>query len=1071
MRQTIALMTVTGSRANAAGHGARPFVWRQSPPALDAARARINGLWLADEAKCVQDLIPHARLEAQARARVRERAQALVQAVRAQRVSSGGIDAFLREYDLSSQEGVVLMCLAEALLRIPDATTADLLIEEKLRQGRWEEHLGGASSLFVNASTWGVMLAGRLLRLDDEATRDLSGYMARLVARTGEPVVREALRHAMRVLGRQFVMGRDIDEALQRAVSDEHRAYRHSYDMLGEAALTAADAQRYFSSYYDALEAVGAAAQGVQDPLAVPGVSVKLSALHPRYEFSQRERALGELAPRLLALAQRAMQGGVALTVDAEESERLDLSLDLYETVYRHPSLQDYAGFGVVVQAYQKRAIAVIDWVVALARSGGRRIPVRLVKGAYWDAEIKRAQERGLDGYPVFTRKVYTDVSYLACARKLLAAGDALYPMFATHNAHTVASILELAGARTDFEFQRLHGMGDELYEQVMAQSGRPCRVYAPVGSHEDLLPYLVRRLLENGANTSFVHRIVDARVPVDDIVADPVAEAETLAFRPHPRIPLPRQLYGTGRLNSRGFNLADPVTLSALAAGMRQAFERNWNAGPMVGADAGDAGGDPVSNPANRDETIGHVRHAVEADVHRAMTLAATAQADWDARPASMRAAILERAAELFEREHAALLTLCIREAGRTLPDAVAELREAVDYLRYYAMLAREEFGVPRRLPGPTGESNELWLEGRGVFACISPWNFPLAIFTGQIAAALAAGNGVLAKPAAQTPLIGAQAVRLLHEAGVPRELLHFLPGPGHSVGAAIVRQPHLAGVAFTGSTQTARSIQRALAQHEGPIPVLIAETGGQNAMIADSSALPEQVVLDAIASAFNSAGQRCSSLRALFVQRDIAPRVLELLAGYMDELRIGDPGWLDTDIGPVIDADAKRTLDTHLAFLRSQGRILRELTLPRDCAGGTYFAPVAAEIASLGLLEREVFGPILHVITFAADALDEVVNSINRTGYGLTLGVHSRIESQAQALQRRCRVGNVYVNRNMIGAVVGVQPFGGRGLSGTGPKAGGPAYLHAFATERTVSVNTAAVGGNATLLSLGEQ
>jgi RHH-type proline utilization regulon transcriptional repressor/proline dehydrogenase/delta 1-pyrroline-5-carboxylate dehydrogenase len=1055
----------------ASGHRSRRFVSRRPLPVLDAARARINALWLADETRCVQDLIPHARLDPQARARVRERAQALVQAVRAQRVSAGGIDAFLREYDLSSQEGVVLMCLAEALLRIPDATTADRLIEEKLRQGRWDEHLASTSSLFVNASTWGLMLAGRLLRLDDEATRDLSGYMGRLVARTGEPVVRQALRHAMRVLGRQFVMGRSIEEALQRAGSDEHRAYRHSYDMLGEAALTAADAQGYFSSYYAAIDAVGAAAQGVRDAMEAPGVSVKLSALHPRYEFSQRERVLGELAPRLLALAQRARQANVALTVDAEESERLDLSLALFETVYRHPSLHDYTGFGVVVQAYQKRAIGVIDWVVALAQSTGRRIPLRLVKGAYWDAEIKRAQERGLDGYPVFTRKVYTDVSYLACVRRMLAAGDALYPMFATHNAHTVASVLELAGARTDFEFQRLHGMGDELYEQVMAQSGRPCRVYAPVGSHEDLLPYLVRRLLENGANTSFVHRIVDARVPVEAIVADPVAEAETLAFRSHPRIPLPRSLYGDGRLNSRGFNLADPVTLNALAAGMQQALGRGWSAAPIVGGDSGAGAGDPVRNPADRDEVIGHVRNAAEADVHRAMTLARTAQPDWDACPASTRAAILERAADLFERDHAALLALCIREAGRTLPDAVAELREAVDYLRYYAMLAREEFGAPRRLPGPTGESNELWLEGRGVFACISPWNFPLAIFTGQIAAALAAGNGVLAKPAAQTPLIGAQAVRLLHEAGVPPDVLHFLPGPGHTVGAAIVRDPNLAGVAFTGSTQTARTIHRALAQHEGPIPALIAETGGQNAMIADSSALPEQVVLDAVASAFNSAGQRCSALRVLFVQRDIAPRVLELLAGYLGELGIGDPAWLDTDIGPVIDAEAKRALDTHLAFLRGQGRIVRELTLPSECARGTYFAPVVAEIPSLDLLEREVFGPILHVVTFAADALDQVVDSINRTGYGLTLGVHSRIESQAQALQRRCRVGNVYVNRNMIGAVVGVQPFGGRGLSGTGPKAGGPAYLHAFATERTVSVNTAAVGGNATLLSLGEE
>ena len=1027
-------------------------------------------LWLADESRCIEQLLPLARLAPDARERVRQHTVQLVEAVRARRVSALGLDAFLREYNLSSQEGVVLMCLAEALLRIPDAATADRLIEDKLRHGRWEEHLGASASLLVNASTWGLMLAGRLLRLDQEAGADLSGSMRRLVSRAGEPVVRNALVHAMRVLGRQFVMGRTIEEALARAADDEQRRYRHSFDMLGESALTTRDAQHYFDRYCAAIDAVGAAA-GAGEPLAAPGVSVKLSALHPRYEFAQRTRVLAELTPRLCALAQRAHTARIGLTVDAEESDRLDLSLDVFEQVIRDDSLAGYAGLGLAVQAYQKRAIGVIEWLAVLAGEIGRRVPVRLVKGAYWDAEIKRAQERGHEGYPVFTRKASTDVSYLACARALLDAGERFYPMFATHNAHTLACVLELANGRRDFEFQRLHGMGEELYGQVIASTGHTCRVYAPVGSHEDLLPYLVRRLLENGANTSFVHRIVDGRVPVESIAADPVAQVEAFTSKPHPRIPLPRNLYGEQRLNSRGINLADAVSLEALAARMERARGQSWTAAPVVG---GIALGEPrsaVRNPAALDEVVGHACEADADAVHRAVGLAQIAQTEWDARGAQARARILDRAAELFEADAPALLSLCVREAGKTVPDAVAELREAVDMLRYYAMLARDEFAHSRRLPGPTGESNELWLEGRGVFGCISPWNFPLAIFTAQIAAALAAGNSVLAKPAEQTPLVAAQAVRLLHAAGVPVEVLHFLPGPGQTVGASLVRDTRLAGVAFTGSSETAKAIHRALAQRDGPIPALIAETGGQNAMIADSSALPEQVVLDAVASAFNSAGQRCSALRVLFVQQDIAPRVLELLAGCMDELTIGNPARLETDIGPVIDAQAQRDLVAHLAFLRQHGRVVHEMSLPADCARGTFFAPALVEIDSLDLLQREVFGPILHVIRFGANELDAVVDSINRTGYGLTLGVHSRIESQAQALQRRCRVGNVYLNRNMIGAVVGVQPFGGRGLSGTGPKAGGPFTLHAFATERTVTINTAAVGGNATLLSLGEE
>jgi RHH-type proline utilization regulon transcriptional repressor/proline dehydrogenase/delta 1-pyrroline-5-carboxylate dehydrogenase len=867
-------------------------------------------------------------------------------------------------------------------------------------------------------------------------------------------------------------MGRSIEEALERAHSDEHRAFRHSYDMLGEAALTAQDAQRSFDAYSQSIAAIGAAAAGAASVTDAPGISVKLSALHPRYEFAQRRRVQEELTPRLPALAERARDAGIGLTVDAEESERLDLSLDLFEAVYRSPALVDCTGFGLAVQAYQKRAIAVIEWLADLARSVGRRIPVRLVKGAYWDAEIKRHQERGLDGYPVFTRKASTDVSYIACARRMLDAGEPIYPMFATHNAHTLATVLELAAGRRDFEFQRLQGMGEELYAQVVGQEhlGVACRVYAPVGSHEDLLPYLVRRLLENGANTSFVNRIVDSRVPLEVIVADPVAEVEALDARPHPRIPLPRDLFGTRR-NSRGVNLSDPSGLAGLARAMRDASGRSWRAAPIVGGrEVPGAAEADVCNPADRRNVVGAVREATADAVASAARLAAGAQPDWDRVPADERGHILEGAADLFESHAPELMALAVREAGKTIPDAVSEVREAVDYLRYYAQCAREDFAAPRRMPGPTGESDELWLEGRGVFACISPWNFPLAIFTGQVAAALAAGNGVLAKPAEQTPLIAARAVALLHEAGVPGDVLHLLPGAGTEVGARIVADPNIAGVAFTGSTETARLINRALAAREGPIPVLIAETGGQNAMLADSSALAEQVVVDAVSSAFNSAGQRCSALRVLFVQEDVAARVIELLAGCMGELRIGDPAWLATDVGPVIDAQAQATLEQHKAWIKTQGVPIREIVLPPECVHGSFVAPLAVEIPTLDLLEREVFGPILHVIRFRASDLDAVADSINRTGYGLTLGVHSRIESQAQAFQRRCQVGNVYVNRNQIGAVVGVQPFGGRGLSGTGPKAGGPHYLPRFACERTVTVNTAAVGGNASLLSLGE-
>ncbi|ROR32850.1 bifunctional proline dehydrogenase/L-glutamate gamma-semialdehyde dehydrogenase PutA [Inmirania thermothiophila] len=1030
----------------------------------------VREAYLAPEADAVMRLVAEARTDAATGARIEARARALVETVRAERTRRGGLDAFLHEYDLSSREGIVLMCLAEALLRIPDPETANRLIRDKLAEADFSRHLGEGGSIFVNASTWALMLTGRLVRLSERETEDVGGFLQRLVARSGEPVVRQALLAAMRILGRQFVMGRTIGEALARAREAEGRGYRHSYDMLGEAARTRADAERYHRAYLGAIEAIGREAGG-RGPLEGPGISVKLSALHPRYEEAQRERVLAELWPRLREIAAAAREVDIGLTIDAEEAERLDLSLALVERLARDPGLAGWEGLGLAVQAYQKRARPLIDWLEGLARASGRRLMVRLVKGAYWDTEIKRAQERGLAGYPVFTRKVYTDVSYLACARRLLAAGAAFYPQFATHNAHTVAWVLEMAAGRRDLEFQRLHGMGEPLYDQVVGPEGVACRVYAPVGSHEDLLPYLVRRLLENGANTSFVNRIVDERLPVEAIVADPVARAADLAGAPHPRIPLPADLYAPQRRNSAGIELNDPLALARLAEGMGAFGEHRWRAAPLVAGRAREGRARPVHEPADRRRVAGEVVEADEALVDEALAVAAAAQPAWDATPATRRAEILERVAELYERHRDELMAIAVREGGKTIPDALAEVREAVDFCRYYAAQTRAAFAEPMRLPGPTGEDNRMSLHGRGVFACISPWNFPLAIFTGQVAAALAAGNAVVAKPAEQTPLMAARAVALMHEAGVPGEVLHLLPGAGEVVGARLVADPRTAGVAFTGSTETARHIHRALAAREGPIVPLIAETGGQNCMVVDSSALPEQVVVDVLTSAFRSAGQRCSALRVLFVQEEVAERLLRMIAGAMDELAIGDPRWLATDVGPVIDEQARATLAAHVERMEREARILHRLPLPGETANGTFFPPTLVELDHIGRLEREVFGPVLHVIRYRASALDRVIEAINGTGYGLTLGVHTRIDATARYIHARVRVGNTYVNRNMIGAVVGVQPFGGEGLSGTGPKAGGPHYLLRFATERTLSIDTTAAGGNASLVSLQDE
>src|SRR5512135_1876764 len=993
--------------------------------------AAVRNAFLADERTTLVALAAQiAQDDGQTRA-VSEQARQWVEALRAERQAGAGIESFLKEYDLSTQEGVLLMCVAEALLRIPDAATADALIRDKLGRGDWDRHLGESGSLLVNASTWGLMLTGRLTRLDPHDARDPRSWYARFAARAGEPVVRLALRQAMKVMAEQFVLGRTIGEALANSRPSSGIAWRHSYDMLGEAALTMEDAARYFDAYRDAIDAIGAAADPAQHAVfARPSISIKLSALHPRYEYPQRERVYHELVPALNALASRARTHRIGVTIDAEETERLELSLEVFSRLRQNPALADWEGLGLAIQAYQKRARAVVGWVVALARRTQHRIPVRLVKGAYWDSEVKRAQVQGLSGYPVFTRKAHTDVSYLACARALLEADDAVYPMFATHNAHTIAWVSARSAqlGTQDFEFQRLHGMGESLYRQVLGDEAARncrCRVYAPVGSHHDLLPYLVRRLLENGANTSFVNRIGDPRVPIDDVVADPLARARSWDYASAERLPAPQDMYAPERRNSQGLSLADQDTMRELDVAVAAIAKADFAVTPESGHSMSSGTAREAYDPADRRRRIGTIVDADWPAADRALAMLVEGQRAWDLRGGGKRAAILDRAAEAIERERGSLVALLAREAGKTRAAALAEVREAVDYCRYYAARARKQFEAPAPLPSPTGEINTLALRGRGVFACISPWNFPLAIFTGQVAAALAAGNSV----------------------AVPR----------------------IAGVAFTGSTAVAASIARMLAARV-PIAPLIAETGGLNAMIVDSSALAEQVVADALQSAFDSAGQRCSALRLLCLQQDVAPRVLELLQGAMDELVIGDPSDAVTDIGPVIDEEARESLEAHVAGMAAAGLVRHRVALPQACAHGTFVAPTLIVLDRIDRLSQEVFGPILHVVTWQAGGLDALVDAVNGLGYGLTLGIHSRVDATVDRIVARARVGNVYVNRNMIGAVVGVQPFGGEGLSGTGPKAGGPNYLPRFAVERTLSVNTAAAGGNATLLAQGE-
>ncbi len=1004
-------------------------------------RTEMRRLHRAAETEVLTPLLDAATLPPEVAARVDLRARGLVRAARAAHRPGADVTDFLAEYGLGTAEGVALLCLAEALLRIPDAATADALIEDRVAAADWQKHLGHGDSLAVNPSAWAFMLTGRVLAMDDVA-----GVIGSVIRRLGEPVIRTALRRGMRVLARQFVMGRTIEEALARA----DRRSRHSFDMLGEAAKTHADAERYRLAYLHAIGAIGRSA-AERGSIIGPGISVKLSALHPRYEPLQAARCVPALIGTLTSLALAAKEANIGLTVDAEEADRLEISLDILAAVRADPRLAGWDGLGLAVQAYQKRALPLIDWIAALGRRTRHRIPARLVKGAYWDSEIKLAQVQGHAGYPVFTRKAATDVSWLACARRMLACSDAIFPAFATHNAHSLAFILECAGD-AGFEMQRLHGMGEALYHAATY----PVRVYAPVGTHEDLLAYLVRRLLENGANTSFVHRLVDPSVPEDAIVVDPIERLRLVGASPNPRIPLPRDLY-PDRVNSAGADLADRATAPALLA----AIDRRAKKAVATAA------GREIRSPADRRILVGGIDDARPQDVDATLGVLAEGWRDGDKGGGTDRGAVLERAADLIEASRDELLFLLAREGGKTLSDGVAEIREAADYCRWYALQVRRDFAAPRELAGPTGERNTWALGGRGVFAAISPWNFPLAIFSGQVAAALAAGNAVAAKPAEQTPLVAARAVALLHEAGVPRSALAMLPGD-ETVGQALVGDGRIAGVAFTGGTETAQSIVQALARRAGPIIPFIAETGGINAMIVDSSALPEQVVTDVLASAFGSAGQRCSALRLLCLQDDIADRVLRMLRGAAETLLVGDPLDPATDVGPVIDDDARKSLERAVAGF---GTPLFALALPPGTEHGSFVAPQAIMLTRTSELQEEIFGPVLCIVRYAADRLDELMEAIDATGYGLTLGIHSRIETTQRRVAARLRIGNTYVNRNQIGAVVGVQPFGGRGLSGTGPKAGGPITLYRFAEERVISINTAAAGGNAALLASDEE
>ncbi|MGK9468519.1 trifunctional transcriptional regulator/proline dehydrogenase/L-glutamate gamma-semialdehyde dehydrogenase [Pantoea agglomerans] len=1022
-------------------------------------RSAVTAAWRRPETDAVPMMLEQARLPAALAEKTHQLAYQLADKLRHQKGATGRagmVQSLLQEFSLSSHEGVALMCLAEALLRIPDKPTRDALIRDKISNGNWQSHLGRSPSLFVNAATWGLLFTGRLVSTHNES--NLSSSLNRIIGKGGEPLIRKGVDMAMRLMGEQFVTGETIAEALANARKLEEKGFRYSYDMLGEAALTAGDAKAYLLSYQQAIHAIGKASNG-RGIYEGPGISIKLSALHPRYSRAQYERVMEELYPILKSLTLLARSYDIGINIDAEEADRLELSLDLLEKLCFEPELEGWNGIGFVIQAYMKRCPFVIDELIDLAQRSRRRLMIRLVKGAYWDSEIKRAQMEGLEGYPVYTRKVYTDISYLACARKLLAVPSLIYPQFATHNAHTLAAIYQLAGNNYypgQYEFQCLHGMGEPLYEQVVGKVAdgklnRPCRIYAPVGTHETLLAYLVRRLLENGANTSFVNRIADTSLPIDELVADPVSAVEKLGASegaiglPHPKIPLPRDLYGDNRVNSAGLDMANEHRLASLSSALLSSAAQPCLAEPMIDGEAGAGELRDILNPAAPGDRVGQVREATEQEVSVALDAAVNSGPIWFATPPQERAAILERAAQIMEGQMQQLLGILVREAGKTYNNAIAEVREAVDFLYYYAGMVRDDFDNETHRP-------------LGPVVCISPWNFPLAIFTGQIAAALAAGNSVLAKPAEQTPLIAAQAVQILLDAGVPPGVLQLLPGQGETVGAQLTGDVRVRGVMFTGSTAVATLLQRNLAgrldQHGRPVP-LIAETGGMNAMIVDSSALTEQVVIDIVASAFDSAGQRCSALRLLCIQEDVADHTLKMLRGAMAECRMGNPERFSTDIGPVIDAEAKANIDRHIQAMRNKGFTVYQAVQdnPQDSKewnSGTFVKPTLIELGQVSDLDKEIFGPVLHVVRFTRNNLPQLVEQINASGYGLTLGVHTRIDETIAQVTANARVGNLYVNRNMVGAVVGVQPFGGEGLSGTGPKAGGPLYLYRLLAHR---------------------
>lgn len=1030
---------------------------------LQTARLTINQAYLTDETVLVNSLL--TRLSAYPVNDVYACAHQLVTQVRKNKGRESLTEAFLHEYKLNSEEGIVLMSLAEALLRIPDQATQDRFLADRLTAADWHKHLHHNDSFMVNLATDALQLSGQFEQRFTLHEPQYQRLVEKLLARLGQPLIRNALKQAMHLLGSRFVMAETIERAITQ--SRQHPLYRYSFDMLGEAAITAADAERYFQAYQRTIDQLATEAH-CDALLDNPNISVKLSALCPRYEPMQYQRAVPELIEKMVHLAVRARAGNISLTIDAEETDRLEMSLDVFSAVYLHTDLHAWPGFGMAVQAYQKRALHVINWLAELATTKQCKIPLRLVKGAYWDSEIKHTQENGLLNYPVFTRKSATDVSYLACAQLLLSRPETFYPQFATHNAHTVATIYHLGVAHPGYEFQRLHGMGEQLYQEIVERHPWhiPCRIYAPVGNYEDLLPYLVRRLLENGANTSFINQVEDPHVQIDEVIQEPITTWTTWQETKHSSLPLPAFLYGDKRVNSHGLNLADHQQRAKFQQRLNELTNKSCRAAPIVNGKVYTGEKHRITAPYDQRETVGSVVFSEEDAVAGAVQSATLAFDDWRLSPVEKRAAYLNKAADLMEQQRAELVSLCVREGGRTIRDALSEVREAIDFCRYYAVCALEIFNQPMKLPGPTGEDNHLRYYGRGVFLCISPWNFPIAIFTGQVAAALAAGNTVIAKPAERTALAAMACTLIFYQAGIPKSVLQFLPGQGSKIGKQLLVDTRISGVAFTGSIQTAQLINKQLAEHQTIVP-LIAETGGQNILIADSSAHKEQLVLDAIQSAFNSAGQRCSALRVLFLPLETADKIIELLIGAMQQLIVGNPAEYATDIGPVITANAAQQLTQHCTRMQREAIILYQMQYSQDLGNGSFFPPSLIEITDLSQLQKEVFGPVLHIIRYHTDDLDRVINSVNATGYGLTLGIHSRINKTIQRIQQHVKVGNIYINRNIIGAVVGVQPFGGMGLSGTGPKSGGPDYLRRFSVEQTITNNIAAIGGNTGLLA----